>query len=141
MTRRLRRDSFDDIFDQMQNALKDFQEASRDFSKGLTGKVPVDIREEKDEVVVTADLPGVSKEDINLKADEKKLEISAQASQKVKEENEKYVRKERSSRSFRRKISWPARIDPETVSASYDEGVLEVRAEKEETGGRDIEIE
>lgn len=103
--------------------------------------MPVDIREEDGNIVISADLPGVNKEDISLKADDEGLEIMAEGSTEVKEENEKYIRRERSARKFRRKVQWPTQVDPETVEASYNDGVLEVRAEKEDSEGHDIEID
>jgi HSP20 family protein len=138
MRRLDRRDHVEDVFDQMQNMLREFQ----DFGKDLAApSVPVDIQEEDGEYTLTADLPGVEKEDINVKADENGVEITAESSQELKEENEKYVRRERSSRTFRRSISWPSPVDPESVSAEYENGVLQVTAESQEDSGRDIEID
>lgn len=134
----MRRDSIDDVFDQMQDMFKEFQLRGRDITKSST---PVDIQEEDDEIAVKADIPGVQKEDISLKADDTTLEIHAESQEEIKEENEKYVRKERSARSFRRKVSWPTKVDPESIEASYEDGVLTVTAEKDEDTGRDIEIE
>ncbi len=141
MTRRLRRDSFEDVFGQMQNFFEQFQEMGKDLGQNIIGMVPVDIREEGDDIVISADLPGVSKEEINLKADEETVQISAESSQELQEENEKYIRRERSSRQFHRTVSWPEEIDPETIHAHFEDGVLEVRAERVEGSGRDIEIQ
>lgn len=138
MTRKMRRDSIDDVFDQMQDFFREFQERGMEIARKDT---PVDIKEEDGTIIVEADLPGVQKEDISLKADDEKLQISAESSQEIKEENEKYVRKERSSRRFSRNIRWPRKIDPGTINASYSDGVLEVKAETDEDTGRDIEIE
>lgn len=134
MRRLDRRDSFDDMFKNMKKMFDQMQ----DFTGG---GMPVDLKEEDGKVILTADLPGVQKEDIDLKADSEKIEIAAQSSQEVKEENEKYLRRERSARKFRRTVSWPSPVDAETVSAKYQDGVLRVEAEKEEEEGRDIEIE
>lgn len=138
MTKKMRRDSIDDVFDQMQDMFKEFQLRGRDLT---TRDTPVDIHEEDDKIVIKADIPGVQKEDISLKADDTTLEIHAESEQEIREENEKYVRRERSARSFRRKVSWPTKIDPESIEASYQDGVLTVTAEKDEDTGRDIEIE
>ena len=139
MRRLDRRDHVEDVFDQMQNMLREFQ----DFGKDLANPpaVPVDIQEEEDGYRLTADMPGVEKDQINVRANEDGVEITAETEQEVTEENEKYVRKERSSRTFRRNVSWPSPVDPGTVSAEYDNGVLEVTAEKQEDPGRDIEID
>ncbi|MFB6190249.1 MAG: Hsp20/alpha crystallin family protein [Candidatus Nanohaloarchaea archaeon] len=138
--RRMKRESLDDVFDRMQNVFEEFQELGRDVT-GFSA-VPVDIREEDGNIVVNADLPGVSKEDINLRADSERLEISAESSQEITEENEKYLRQERSRREFKRTVAWPVKVDPETVEAEFEDGVLEVTAEKEEDDeGRDIDIQ
>lgn len=141
MRRLDREDGVEDVFDQMQNFIDQFQNFGKDMASTFTGAVPVDITEEDDRITVRADLPGVEKEEINVKADEEKVEIMAESSQEVKEENEKYYRKERSSRTFQRTVAWPKSIDAESIEAEYEDGVLTVTAEVAEEDGRDIEIE
>jgi HSP20 family protein len=136
--RRLRRRDDNDMFDQLQRMFDEMQEMGKNMIPNEN--MPVDIREEENKVIISADIPGVSKEDISLKADEEKLEITAEGSQEIKEENEKYIRKERSQRMYRRTIPWPKSIDTDTVEASYEDGVLEVEADKEESDSRDVEI-
>ncbi|MFB6204305.1 MAG: Hsp20/alpha crystallin family protein [Candidatus Nanohaloarchaea archaeon] len=141
MRRLRRRDSFDDFFDQMEEFFNQFQDFGRDVAGSIATKTPVDLREENGEYVLTADLPGVQKDEINVKADEEMVEISAEVNQEIEEEGENYYQRERSSRGYRRKIAWPSPVDPETVTAEYENGVLEVSAEKTEDSGRDVEIE
>lgn len=136
--RRLRRHDEKDVFDHFQRMFDEMQEMGKNIVPG--GQMPVDIREEDGDIVLTADLPGVNKEDISLKADDEGVEITAEGSAEVKEENEKYIRRERSERRFRRKVQWPVQVNPETVEASYNDGVLEIRAEKDESEGHDVEI-
>jgi HSP20 family protein len=131
-----RRDGIDDVVDHMQKMFNQFQDMA-DFR----GSMPVNVKEEDGKVVVSADMPGVQKEDINLKADNDGLEISAESKEEIKEENEKYIRKERSSRTYRRRVAWPTEVDPETVSAEYTDGVLTVKADKEDSEDWDVEIE
>lgn len=139
MRRLDRNDSLDDLQDQMRKMFNQLQSYGRE---RLSAEVPVDMKEEDGKIVVTADLPGVEKENINLKADDKRLEINAESSTEVTEENEKYIHRERSSRQFRRTVSWPVRVDTESISAEYEDGVLKVEAEKaQDAGGRDIDIE
>ncbi len=140
--RRLRRkDGMEDLFDQMQKMFEDFQETGKGLATEFTGSVPVDIQEEDGKYIITADLPGVEKDEINITGDENKVEIHAESNAEMKEENEKYIRRERRSRSFRRTVSWPQPVDAESISAEYEEGVLEISAEKQEDGGKEIEIE
>ncbi|MFB6174963.1 MAG: Hsp20/alpha crystallin family protein [Candidatus Nanohalobium sp.] len=140
--RRLRRtDGVEDLFDQMQKMFEDVQDTGRDLASDFVGTLPVDIQEEDNEYVITADLPGVEKDEINITGDETQVEIHAESEAELKEENEKYIRRERRSRSFRRTVAWPQPVEADTISAEYEDGVLEIRAEKQEDGGKEIEVE
>ena len=130
-----------DIFNQMQKMMEEIQNKGVNFASDLTQSIPVDIREEDGELIVSADMPGVQKEEINVRADKDQVEIAAESNQEVTEENEKYLRRERRSRQFRRTVPWPKPVDPETVTAEYEDGVLEISAETDEEEGRDVEIE
>lgn len=141
MRRLKRQDDLDDIFKQMENVFNKFQEKGTDFASELKPNFPVDIAEENGEFSITADLPGVDKEEINITADEESVEISAESSAEVEEENEKYYRKERSTRRFNRRVNFPSKVDPATVEAEYEDGVLTITAEKEEEDSREIDIE
>lgn len=139
--RRLRRaDNVDDIFNQMEKMFSEFQEKGRSFANDFTTGFPVDIAEEDGEFVVSADMPGVQKEEINVTADAEGVEISAESTQELEEENEKYYRRERSRKAFNRRVSFPQPVDPETIEASYSDGVLEIRAEKEHENGKSVDI-
>ncbi|AOV94557.1 hypothetical protein AQV86_01365 [Nanohaloarchaea archaeon SG9] len=140
--RRLKRtDGVEDLFDQMQKMFEEVQDTGRGLASDFTGSLPVDIQEEDGEYTLTADLPGVEKDEINIRGDENNVEISAESKAEMKEENEKYIRRERTKRSFRRKIAWPQPVEADTISAEYEEGVLTVTAEKKENGGKTIEVE
>jgi HSP20 family protein len=140
--RRLKRtDGVEDLFDQMQKMFEEVQDTGRGLASDFTGSLPVDIEEEDEEYILTADLPGVEKDEINITGDESSVEISAESEAEMKEENEKYIRRERRSRTFRRTVAWPQPVDPETISAEYDEGVLTITADKQENGGKTIEVE
>ncbi|MFB6100639.1 MAG: Hsp20/alpha crystallin family protein [Candidatus Nanohalobium sp.] len=141
MRRLDRNDGSGDMFEQMQKMMEELQNKGMGFASDLTQSTPIDIREEDGQLIVSADMPGVEKEEINVKADEDSVEISAESSAEVKEENEKYLRKERRSRKFRRTVPWPKNIDPDTVTAEYEDGVLEVSAEVDEEGGKEVEVE
>ena len=140
MKRLDREDGAEDVFDQMQNFIDHFQNFGKDMASTFTGAVPVDIIEENGHITIRADLPGVEKEEVNVKADEEKIQIMAESAQEVKEENEKYYRKERRSRTFQRTVPWPKSIDAESIEAKYKDGVLTVTAEVAEEEGRNIRI-
>jgi len=136
--RRLRRRDDVDVMDQMQKMFEEMQQIGRNIAPG--GHVPIDIREEDGEIVVSADMPGIEKDEISLTADEKRLKITAEGKEEIKEENEKYIRKERNRRMYSRTIEWPRKVNADTIEASYEDGVLQIKAETEGSEGRDIEI-
>ena len=136
--RRLDRNNQGDVFDQMQKMFEEMQQMGKNIVP--SNSMPVDIREEENEIIITADLPGIQKEDISIKANEEGLVITGEGREEIKEENEKYIRRERSSRKFQRKIKWPNPVKTETIEAEYDDGVLEITAEKDSSEGHDIEI-
>lgn len=102
----------------------------------------VDIHETKDDLVLTAELPGVKEKDVHLSIVGDVLSLRGQrlAEREVTEEN--YHRIERWSGSFERHIQLPIPVQADKVRASYRDGVLEVRLPKvEEIKPREIKIE
>jgi len=82
--------------------------------------------------VVTAELPGVKKEDISIEVKDNILTIRGERSEdsEVKEEN--YYRRERSFGSFQRSFSMPTEVSPESIKASFKDGVLKIEVPKPE---------
>lgn len=102
----------------------------------------IDIYETKDDLVVTAELPGVKEKDIHLSIVNDVLSLRGQraADQQLKEEN--YHRIERWSGSFERHIQLPIPVQADRVRAGYRDGVLEIRLPKiEEVKPREIKID
>lgn len=99
----------------------------------------VDVFETDDEVIVTAELPGLDKDDIRLYVTGSRLEISAEKTREVTKPEKKeregegsYVYRERSVSRFYRSITLPATVDPDKAKSSYKNGILEVRMPKTE---------
>lgn len=92
----------------------------------------VDIYEEKDRIVLKADLPGVDEKDISLDVEGNRLTLKGERrlEREVKEENR--LRLERSYGFFARSFSLPDTVDAEKIRASYKEGVLEVSIPKKD---------
>jgi|AGTN01.2.fsa_nt_gi Molecular chaperone (small heat shock protein) len=98
---------------------------------GMQGmEVPsVDVQEHNGEIIVTADMPGMDKEDIKLDVTSNNvLEISARKKSEKKEGEEKkgYLRHERSYVGYYRAIQLPADVDKSKAKAAYSNGVLSV---------------
>lgn len=86
----------------------------------------VDIFERDGNLVVHADLPGLRQEDVNVKIDNGVLTVSGERSHTHEHESGGVYRCERSYGRFQRSLALPEGVDPESVQASFDNGVLEV---------------
>ena len=92
----------------------------------------IDVYEEKDSVVVKAELPGMKKEDIavNLAGENLTIKGEKKEDKEVKEDN--YYRRERSYGSFLRTVALPCEVKSDEIKASFKDGVLEIRVPKTE---------
>jgi HSP20 family protein len=93
---------------------------------------PMDLIETETEFVLKADLPGMSEADVNIELDDNVLTISGERKSDHEERKAGYYRVERSSGSFRRSLTLPEGVDPASVKATFDRGVLEVSIPKPE---------
>jgi HSP20 family protein len=92
----------------------------------------VDIFEEGNDVVVKAELPGMSKDDIDVNISDDVITISGEKKSEEKIEKKDYFRLERSHGSFSRSLTLPTEIQTDKAKASFNDGVLEVRIPKSE---------
>lgn len=100
-------------------------------------------------VNVTAELPGMSKDDVKivLSPDAQHLTLSGEKrfEQESKDEERNYYHLERSYGSFHRTVALPCPVDPERIKAKFKDGVLSVKLDKKPTesvpGTRQIQIE
>jgi HSP20 family protein len=96
-------------------------------------RVPaLDVRDDGAELVVTAEMPGVSKEDLQVRAMPDRLEVRAEVQRAREEKDEDYVHRERDYSAFERAIPLPAEVVPDKSVANLKDGVLEVRLPKQE---------
>jgi HSP20 family protein len=104
----------------------------------------IDMYRRGDQIVVSADLPGMSKDDISVNVEDNMLTIHGERQQQNKsDENEDYYWNERSYGAFERTIPLPEGVDAEKANASFHDGVLEITmpAPKESTQrGHKIDI-
>jgi len=101
----------------------------------------VDVSESDKEYNVSIELPGLSKDEIEVSLDEGSLIVSGEKREGREEEKGDYVRVERSYGSFRRRISLPAEVDESAVEATYKNGVLRIKLPKsEDARGERIKI-
>ena len=102
-----------------------------------------DVIEKDYEYIIEAELPGMSRDDINIELQDDLLTISAEQELEDREESENYIRKERRTGKFQRSFQIE-NIDEDEISAEFDNGILKVNLPKEETTSserRTIDIE
>lgn len=90
----------------------------------------VDLVDEGSHLVVTAELPGLGKDDIELSVQENMLSLRGHKKHEERKDENGCYRTERYFGSFQRTIPLPADVDLEKVEAKFDKGVLTVRFPK-----------
>jgi HSP20 family protein len=102
----------------------------------------VEAFERDGKLIVRADLPGLTKDDINVDITDDAIKIRGERRQEKEENEEGYYRSERSYGSFYREIPLPSGVNRDEANASFRNGVLEITmpAPARQTGSRRIEI-
>ena len=101
----------------------------------------VDIYENKDEIVLEAELPGMNREDFELTIENNVLTLRGERRFEKKDEADNYHRVERAYGTFTRSFTLPQTVTPDAATAEYKNGVLRVTLQKrEEVKARRIEI-
>lgn len=131
-------------FEEMNRQFSRFAESTPALESGTSlpavmsqGGMRIDVADHDDEVVVTADLPGFEKDDIDLSIAGEALTIRADRGVDAEHESENYVRRERRRHSVRRTVSLPAAVREADATASYTNGVLTVTLPKESVADDD----
>ena len=144
---------FDTIFDRIEEQFRKSMEKLREmietyvpreawFEEGF--RTPLaDIIDEGDKYVIEVELPGMSKEDIEIYTYDNTLEVIARRKFERRVEKEGVLRMERAYTGFRRVFPLPRDADPEKIKAKYENGVLRIEVGKrgEEKGRKKVNIE
>jgi HSP20 family protein len=128
-------------FERMDDVFDDF--IRRPFGRSLWPSLPrmfedveaaptVDIYEEGDHIVVKSDLPGMTKEDIEVNLTDDTITLTGERKKEEKIEKKDYFRMERSYGSFQRTFALPAEVQTNKAKAVFKDGVLEVKIPKTE---------
>ena len=113
----------------------------RTLANGEAINPPIDVHETDDELVVTAALPGVKPEDVDITMTGQNLQLRGEFRARDEVKNEQYLYRERRHGTFSRSIQLPVRVQGEKADASFDNGVLTLRVPKaEEVKPRQIRI-
>ncbi len=97
----------------------------------LPTRIPlVDVIDSGNEYVVKAELAGLKKENVEIEVGTNELSLTAKSDVDKSEKGKTYVHRERAFSAFRRSIGFAESIDTEKVSASMNEGILEIKLPK-----------
>lgn len=117
---------------------------SRGSEEGFTSGAwspKVDIFENKENLVIEAELPGMKREDVDVSIENNVLTLHGERKFEKKDEGDNYHRVERSYGAFTRSFTLPQTVTAEGATADFKNGVLRVQLlKREETKARKIEI-
>jgi len=102
---------------------------------------PVDIMEEKDRILLTAELPGFKESDVDVQMEGNVLTLRGERKSEVEKEGRTFHRMERSYGQFVRSFTLPNNVDREHIKANFANGLLQIELPKrEEAKPRQIKI-
>lgn len=110
---------------------------------GMPGRPRIDIEDTGGSFVVTIDLPGFEKDDVDIELRDDVLTVEAEHDEERKQElKEKYIKRERRHEAVSRSITLPEPVDEEETTAKYENGVLTVETPKTRRAeGTQVEVE
>lgn len=127
------RSPFERMHEEMDRLFDDFLpqlSGSNELGAGVGALVSVDLSESDDDLELTADLPGIEEEDIDVTLRDGALIIRGERKHEAEEKRKNYYRSERAFGAFTRTIPLPCEVDEDGVDAKFKKGVLTVRLPK-----------
>ncbi len=102
---------------------------------------PVDIYEDEDKLVLKLEIPGIRQEDLDVRMENTTLSVRGERSFESEGKEENFHRVERRYGSFYRAFTVPNTVDPQSIKAEYDAGVLRLELQKRaESKPRQIKV-
>jgi HSP20 family protein len=111
----------DDVFDDFM----DVTDRSPAFRRRVWAPA-VDVKETDKAYILQADLPGMEKDDVDVRVETDRITLSSSKEEERETEEEGYLRRERFSRRFKRSFRLPADVNREKIDAEFKNGVLTV---------------
>lgn len=98
----------------------------------------LDLYEDENELVVKGELPGLTKEDVEVSVSDSRLTIKGEKKKEEEIKDENYAYSERSYGAFTRSLDLPCEVEPDRIKASFKNGVLEIKLPKSEEAKKTI---
>ena len=90
----------------------------------------IDISENKNNINVSAEIPGVKKENIKITLQDNILTIEGEKKKETEEKENNFFRSERMYGSFKRSFTLPEEVDSEKIEAKFEDGMLHIKMKK-----------
>ncbi len=131
---------FDSIFDQFRRSFEDLMAPVWPLTSSpemAIDEMPirypfVDMIDEGDHYIVRAELPGVTKDMIDVQVNKDALDIKAEMKKEREEKGRNYLHRESAYSAFQRSIAFPEEVNPSKVEGTMKEGILELKIPKKE---------
>jgi HSP20 family protein len=134
---------FKNLQHQLNRFLEPFGRVAQDEDLVSGTWVPsVDVAETQEKILVRVEVPGMKQEDIQIEFENGLLTLKGERKLAKEDTGLTYHRVERAYGNFNRTFTLPRTVDPEKISASYRDGILEIEVpKKEEAKPKQIKIE
>ncbi|MBA4405901.1 heat-shock protein Hsp20 [bacterium] len=119
---------FETLHDKIQRYFDDFSNFG--FSMNENFYPRIDISEDKNNINVTAEIPGVKKENIKITLQDNILTVEGEKKKDSEQKENNFYRSERMFGSFKRCFTLPEEVDSESVDAKFEDGMLHIQMKK-----------
>lgn len=131
---------FDSIFEEFRRSFDDLMAPvmpMRTFLPWSIETIPIrapliDVIDEGNQYTINTELPGFSKEDVDIQLNKDFMVLKAEKKAEKEEKSENYLHRERSYSSCQRRVNFPEEVDPSIVEGTMEDGVLKLKIPKKE---------
>jgi len=129
-------DPFRDVLvfqNRMNSLFQDFNRNQNEGEAALTTAAfvpPVDVYEDEHKIVLKLEVPGMKESDLDIQLENNQLTVKGERKFEKEEKEENFHRIERRYGSFYRSFTIPNTVNPDSVKASYEAGVLSIQLDK-----------
>lgn len=106
----------------------DFPAAAQEFSATYHPKI--DIYEDDKKIYFEAEVPGISKKDLNISVHDNVLTVTGEKKKELEQKAKNFFRSERTYGSFTRSFTLPDEVNTEKIEAKFTDGILKIEIEK-----------
>lgn len=119
---------FETLHDKMQRYFDDISNFGFNMNENFYPRI--DISEDKNSIRVTAEIPGVKKENIKITLQDNILTIEGEKKKESEQKEKNFFRSERMFGSFKRSFTLPEEVDSDSIEAKFEDGMLRIQMKK-----------